>query len=390
MARTAMKPTTKTATKRRKKITGDESQNKPLPTTIESSDKSRSPHKSPRALTLVTGGTGFLGSHLIHQLINSGERNIRVLTTSIATSRPQWLTDSGIEVIEGSITSPEVASRAVAGVTNIYHLAGRVSRLKDDAHELYDLHIKGTRILLEAALAAGTRTVVMASTSGTIAVTETGDAIPDELWSTPIDLIARWPYYSSKLYQERTALEIFREKAPKGARLVIMNPSLLLGPRDDRLSSTRVVLDFLGHRIFSVPSGGLSFLDVRDAASAFQAAMEQGGHGERYLLGAANWTFKEFFNRLARLSKVAAPQIYLPRKFAIAGAGLIDSLFKQWEKRPPLKAEEIEMAEHFWYLNSSKAVAELGFSPRDPHETLHQTVQYVRENFTNHPAFARS
>ncbi|MGH9915284.1 MAG: NAD-dependent epimerase/dehydratase family protein, partial [Pyrinomonadaceae bacterium] len=249
-----------------------------------------------RALTLITGGTGFLGLHLVHQLINSGQRNIRVL----ATSTPSWLSDllsdrRGVEVVEGSIISPEVVARAVAGVTNIYHLAGRVSHAKNDAHALYDLHVKGTRILLEAALAAGTRSIVVASTSGTMAVTETGDVVPDESWPTPIDIIARWPYYSSKLYQETAAIEIFREKAAKGTRLIIMNPSLLLGPGDDRLSSTRVVLDFLGRKIFSVPSGGLSFVDVRDVAIAFQAAMEQGSHGERYLLGAANWTFSEFF-----------------------------------------------------------------------------------------------
>ena len=71
----------------------------------------------------------------------------------------------------------------------------------------------------------------------------------------------------------------------KGLRLVIMNPSLLLGPGDERLSSTKVVLDFLARKIGAVPTGGLSFVDARDAATAFQVAMKKGRHGERYLTG---------------------------------------------------------------------------------------------------------
>ena len=86
------------------------------------------------------------------------------------------------------------------------------------------------------------------------------------------------------------ALERF---SGKGLRLVIMNPSLLLGPGDDRLSSTKVVLDFMARKIGAVPNGGLNFVDVRDTAQAFRVAMEKGRHGERYLLGAVNWTLRK-------------------------------------------------------------------------------------------------
>src|ERR671932_412530 len=116
----------------------------------------------------------------------------------------------------------------------------------------------------------------MASTSGTVAVTDTGDVVPDEEWPTPLEIVSRWPYYASKVYQERVALESF---TGKGRRLVIMNPSLLLGPGDERLSSTKVVLDFLARKIPTVPKGGLSFVDARDAARAFYGAMQAGAPG---------------------------------------------------------------------------------------------------------------
>ena len=338
--------------------------------------------KRPRATTLITGGTGFLGSHLVRQLVEDGTKDIRVMATSI----PDWLVDLGVETIEGSITKSDDVARAVSGITNIYHLAGKVSRERGDAREMYAVHVEGTRLLCDAARAAGAKTIVLASTSGTIAVTEDGEVIPDEAYTPPLDIISRWPYYASKSYQEMAALERFNGK---GLRLVIMNPSLLLGPGDERLSSTKVVLDFMGRKINALPTGGVSFVDVRDTAKAFRAAMRKGRHGERYLLGAVNWTFDKFFGRLERLTKVSAPKLALPSRFAVAGAQLVDSFFKQWNLASPVEPGAIEMAQYFWYLNCGKAARELGFKPRDPGETLHDTVAYLRENFLGGDAFQK-
>lgn len=338
--------------------------------------------KRPRATTLITGGTGFLGSHLVRQLVEDGTKDIRVMATSI----PDWLVDLGVETLAGSITKEDDGKRAVEGIREVYHLAGKVSRERQDAREMYKVHVEGTRLLCDAAKSAGVKTVVLASTSGTIAVTREGDVIPDETSSPPFEIISRWPYYASKAYQEMAALERFNGK---GLRLVIMNPSLLLGPGDERLSSTKVVLDFMARKIGAVPAGGVSFVDVRDAATAFRVAMKKGRHGERYLLGAANWTFSKFFGRLERLTKISAPKLALPSRFAIAGAQLVDSFFKQWDMTSPVEPGAIEMAQYFWYLSCTKAARELGFRPRDPGETLHDTVVYLRENFLGGNAFRK-
>jgi dihydroflavonol-4-reductase len=331
-------------------------------------------------VTLVTGGTGFLGAHLVRQLVADGVKPLRVLSTSA----PAWLSELGVEAVEGSITDAEAVSRAVEGVAEVYHLAGRVSREAEDAHQMYRLHVEGTRLLCQAARERGATSIVMASTSGTIAVTPDGEGLPNEEWPTPLDIVSRWPYYASKVYQERAALEHFQGR---GLRLVILNPSLLLGPGDDRLSSTKVVLDFLARKISAVPKGGLSFVDARDVASALRAAMSDGKNGERYLLGAANWTFEKFFSRLERLTKTPAPRLSLPSKLAVTGSQAISALYRHWKLSPPVEAPSVEMAEYFWYLDATKATDELGFNPRDPQETLLDTVTYVRENFLGSDAF---
>jgi dihydroflavonol-4-reductase len=327
-----------------------------------------------RPVTLVTGGTGFLGSHLVRQLVADGVKPLRVM----ATTTPGWLTELGVETIAGSITNAEDVARAVEGVAEIYHLAGRVSRDDADARQMYSLHVDGTRLLCDAARREGVRSIVMSSTSGTIAVTSDGEGLPNEEWPTPLDIVSRWPYYASKVYQERVALEHFQGR---GLRLVILNPSLLLGPGDERLSSTKVVLDFLARKITATPKGGLSFVDARDVATVLRRAMVDGRNGERYLLGAANWSFEKFFARMERLTKTPAPKLSLPTRLAVTGSQAISALYRHWKLAPPVEAESVEMAEYFWYLDSAKATEELGFNPRDPQETLLDTVTYVRENF---------
>jgi dihydroflavonol-4-reductase len=114
--------------------------------------------KSNASKVLVTGGTGFLGRALMDHLQEKGEKHVRVLTTA-----PQeWLQESGVEVIEGSITSPEMVAVALEGVKHVYHLAGRVSRNEDEQRPMYSVHVDGTRILCEAARKAGVKRIVMA------------------------------------------------------------------------------------------------------------------------------------------------------------------------------------------------------------------------------------
>src|SRR5262249_43835745 len=149
------------------------------------------------------------------------------------------------------------------------------------------------------------------------------EPILDESAPYPVDLCGRWPYYLSKIYQEKLALDL----APKlGLELVVINPSLLLGPGDRRGSSTGDVRKFLCRELPAVPAGGLSLVDVRDAAAAAVAAMAKGRPGARYLLGGPNWTFREFLGRLSRLSRVEGPLLRLPSRWGGALRRVVGAL----------------------------------------------------------------
>lgn len=330
---------------------------------------------------LITGGTGFLGAHIVRQFLDAGEKHLRVMASSV----PEWMKDAGVKAVEGSVTNRDDVAKACKNVSSIFHLAGKVSRDNNDAAAMNKVHVEGTRMLCEAAKEAGVQTMVLASSSGTIAVSE-DEQVFDETFPQPVDVISRWAYYASKYYQERTALAEFDGD---GRRLVILNPSLLLGPDDERLSSTKVVLDFLAKKIPYSPSGGLNFVDARDTAAAFITALEKGVHQEKYLLGAENLSFPEFFGRLERLSGVAAPVLRVPKKLAMEGSSFIESVFSNWGKTSPVASKEVEQAEFYWYFDSTKAEETLGFSPRDPQETLNDTIKYLRENFLGESAFGK-
>ncbi|MBX5484609.1 MAG: NAD-dependent epimerase/dehydratase family protein [Myxococcaceae bacterium] len=315
---------------------------------------------------LVTGATGFLGSHLVPRLIARGH-HVRTL----ARSQPGPAL-SGAEHIQGSLDDRDAVRRALEGVDAVYHLAGLVSFRPKDSRRMYQLHVDCTRALLSDVRAAGVGRFILASTSGAIAVSKE-PRIATEEDDHPIAVVGRWPYYASKIFEEQLTTEFCRRN---NLPLVILNPSLLLGPGDDRLSSTWTISKFLNRDIPAMPNGGLSFVDVRDTADAFVAALEHGELFGRHLMG-VNMSLKEFYERLSRMTGVPPPPLRLPKALNILGGKLLEKWADARGEKPALDAQEIEIGEHFFYFDSAKAERELGFRARDPQETLYDTVQYI-------------
>jgi dihydroflavonol-4-reductase len=341
--------------------------------------------KETRPVILVTGGTGFLGAHLVRMLASQNKARLRVLVHS---APPAWLKDRAneVEIVSGSVTSPDDVARIVAGVDQIYHLAGMVSHKASEAHRMYAVHVDGTRLVCEAAVRAGVSRIVNVSTSGTVAVSRRADDVADEETPAPVEIISRWAYYASKLYQEETARRACGDKV----ELVTVNPSLLLGPGDDRLSSTRPIVQFLAKEILLMPAGGLNVVDARDVAAMLPVVMARGTAGSRYLLGAVNWTFAEFFGRLERLTKISGPKVKINGAFPHLAARAQAAVFEKMGRRVPVDPESVEMAQYFWYLDAGKAARDLGWVPRDPADTLRDTVDYIRERVLGSGAFKKS
>ncbi len=320
---------------------------------------------------LVTGATGFLGKHLVAQLRPAEpDARVRILCRSAAP----WEAEAGLEIFCGDVVRRDHVRRAAEGVQEIYHLAGIVSRDPRDAELLFRTHVEGTRNVLEAALEQGAEKVLVVSSSGTIAVSREPVA-HDETAGYKHEIVGAWPYYLSKIFEEKLALDYFaRRKLP----VIILNPSLLLGPGDARHSSTRDVALFLEGQIRAIPRGGLNFVDVRDAAAGAIAAVQLGRPGERYLLGGVNWSFRELIENVARISGRRAPRLHPSLEFSLRSARWLRRIYRLAGKSFKLDDASIRMSACFWYCDSGKARAELGFKTRDPLETLEDTVADLR------------
>lgn len=321
----------------------------------------------------VAGATGFLGSHLVQVLVDQGHE-------VVAVSRGGGtVLDTAVQRVD--VTDRRQVEESARGCDGAFFAAGQVSRNPDDARALHRFHVDGTKAALSGLRDAGVKRVVYASTSGTIAVGKSGEP-RNEGAPAPMESISRWPYYRCKLFGEREALAM---NEPGGFEVVVVNPSLLLGPGDTRGSSTEDVRHFLAGDVFAVPNGGLSFVDVRDAARAMVSAYEMGEPGQRYLLSAANMTVEAFLGRLSRISGVAMPKLRMPKsaELAVIGNQALSWAIRKLGGKPPIDDASVDMAQHFWYCDASLAKRVLGFSPRDPGITLRDTVMDLRGEYVD-------
>jgi dihydroflavonol-4-reductase len=313
----------------------------------------------------VGGASGFLGSHVVSALRGRGDQVVAISRSGGSVA--------GVSIAALDVLDEAAVAESARGCEGAFLCTGKVTRDRDAAEELHQLHVLGTRSALRGLRAAGVRRVIVASTSGTLAVSKDPDRIADEGCRAPLEVIAGWPYYRSKVYGEREALEHNR---PPDFEVVIANPSLLLGPGDLRESSTKDVRKFLEGSVPATPAGGIAYVDVRDAAEGMLLAFDRGRPGERYIFNAHNVTLAGFFQRLERISGVRAPRLKLPssRPVAIGLGKLFSKAVEAIGGEPPVDAVSLEMSQYYWYCDAAKAERELGFRPRDPAQTLLDTV----------------
>jgi dihydroflavonol-4-reductase len=303
--------------------------------------------------TLVTGASGFLGSHVARLLAERGE-HVRVLLR--ATSQTRLLEGLAVERASGDLRDETSLAKALAGVRIVYHVAADYRLWARDPREIYESNVQGTRNLLEAAKRANVEKFVYTSTVGTIAVPRHG-ALPDENTITFIqEMIGA--YKRSKWLAEQEA----RQAAAAGLPVVIVNPTTPVGPGDAKPTPTgRIIVDFLNGRMPAYVDTGLNFVPVEDAAAGHLLAAERGRIGERYILGGENLTLKQALEILSRVSGRRAPRVRVPHVLALAAGYADAALSRLVGREPQIPLDGVRMARHNMFVSTEKARAELGF-----------------------------
>ena len=322
--------------------------------------------------SLVTGASGFIGSHVARLLAARGER-VRLLTRR--TSDLRALQDIPAERIEGDLLDSSSLRAALQGVRWVFHVAADYRLWARNPDELYRNNVEGTSNLLKAAREAGVERFVYTSTVGTIAVPRP-NTLPNEQTEARLDEMIGH-YKRSKFLAEQEA----RRAAREGLPVVIVNPTTPAGPGDWKPTPTgRVIVDFLKGRTPAYVDTGLNIIDVEDVAQGHVLAAERGQVGERYLLGGKNMTLKEILEVLARFSGQPAPRWRIPHAVALA-AGYVDTgISSLFGREPHIPLEGVRMAKHKMFADCSKAVRELGLRPRPAEDALRRAAQWYLEH----------
>lgn len=321
---------------------------------------------------LVTGATGFIGSHITRLLVEQGER-VRVLIRH--TSPIDHLKSLKCEPVYGDLTTPESLQAAVRGCEALFHVAADYRLWARNPQELYRTNVEGTRNLLCAAQEEGIRKIVYTSSVGVLGIPPDGSSGNEE---TPVSLDDMVGHYKrSKFLAEEEVRRFVREE---GLPVVIVNPSTPVGEGDIKPTPTgKMIVDFLNRRMPAYVHTGLNLIDVRDVAQGHLLALERGKPGERYILGNANLTLRDILALLGEITGLKPPQLRLPYSLAYA-AGWVDTWFfgHLLGREPHIPLEGVRMAAKYMYFDSSKAVRELGLPQSPVREALVRAVEWFR------------
>jgi dihydroflavonol-4-reductase len=319
---------------------------------------------------LVTGATGFVGGAVARALVRAGVE-VRVLARP--DSDPRNLESLPVERVAGDLRDPASLRTALSGCRHLYHVAAHYALWAKDPSIFYDINVRGTRNLLEAAGAVGIERTVYCSTIGAIGLPPNGGLGTEE---TPVLLDQMAGHYKrSKYLAEQEVLKLAR----KGLPVVIVNPSAPVGEADVRPTPTgQVIVDFMKGRMPAYIETGMNIVDVDDVAAGHLLAMQKGRQGERYILGCKNLMLRDVFEILSKLTGVKAPSIKLPR-LAVLPLAYCNQWIANITGIPPrIPLEGVKMAKYKMHYDCSKAIRELGIPQTPPEVALEKAVRWFR------------
>jgi nucleoside-diphosphate-sugar epimerase len=321
---------------------------------------------------LITGAAGFTGLSLALTLGAAGHRRIRGLVRR--RDGAEVLERAGVATIAGDIRDPEVLRQATEGIDTVYHLAAVFRRAGVPDSEYREVHVDGTRQLIEASAAAGVRRIVHCSTVGVHgSVSEEAPATEDAPFH-PGDI-----YQETKLEGEQTAIETADRT---GVPLTVVRPGPIYGPGDKRLFKLIGGVARKRFRLLGDGSARFQMVYIDDLTEGLrQAAESPNAAGRTYILaGHEAPTLNELVNEIAGVAQVRSPRVRLPVwPFWLAGA-LCEAVCVPFRIEPPIFRRRVKFFTSNRWFDISRAQNELGFAPKvSLREGLRRTIESYRQ-----------
>jgi nucleoside-diphosphate-sugar epimerase len=324
-------------------------------------------------LVLVTGGTGYVGSHAVAALEGAGHR-IRVLARS-AEKVPAALGPLGVHGVEtaiGDVTEPAAVERALTGCDAVLHAASVFSLDARKAEEMNAVNVRGTEVVLGTAHRLGLDPIVHVSSELALLPPAAGEVLsPDSPVKQPA-----WPYCRSKADSELVA----RKFQALGAPVVSVLPAGLWGPHDPHVGEgVTLAANVLRKRYPIVMAGGMHIADVRDVAAVVAAVMRPGRGPRSYMVTGHYVTMPDILGKLSDLSGRRIRFVTLPAGFLAVFGRTADLVQRRVRTRLPWSAESIWIINCDARCDDSKTRDELQLDPRPLQKTFVDTVHWLVE-----------
>ena len=328
-------------------------------------------------LALVTGSTGFIGSHLCRALL---EKGWSVRAFHRPSSPFNLIEGLDVERLEGDLTRPESLLPAVQGVEAVFHCAAAMSSRKRQRSQLYTATVEGTRYVLQAARMSGVPRVIYTSAAAALGIPEPSPGCApgaglllneNHTWNGAPNI---WPFGYSKYQAE---LEVQRAVA-KGLDVVIVNPTQVIGPGDLHRQTRSLVVQVAARKLPFLIHMGLNIVPVADVVAGHLAALEYGQRGARYILGGHNLPMADFAVRIAAAAGVEPPAITLSNGLAQRLPALL-RLVNRFV-RSPFDPSLLRLSGRCLYFSTQRAQSELYMGDPLPLETaINESLDWFRQ-----------
>jgi len=315
--------------------------------------------------------SGFVGSAVARAL---AARGARVRGLARASSPRANLADFPGELVEGDLRDADAVARAMAGARHLFHVAADYRLWALDPEEIVRNNEATTRIVMQAALAAGVERIVYTSSVATLKPREDGPA-DETRGASPEQAIGA--YKRSKVVAERLVEAMVRDR---GLPAVIVQPSTPIGPRDVRPTPTgRIIVEAANGGMPAFVDSGLNLVHVDDVAAGHLLAFAKGRIGERYILGGQDVMLGDMLAEIARIVGRKPPTVRIPRAPLFPLAWINERIATMTGGDPFLTVDSLRMARHRMFFSSARAEAELGYSARPYREALADAIGWFRD-----------
>lgn len=318
----------------------------------------------------VTGGTGFIGKHVVRKLLGRGYR-VDVLARSAASA--EEVRHLGANPVRGELNTPDTYRQAMQSSNVVFHIAGWYELGSTDQETAHKINVEGTRSVLQTAVEVKVPRIVYVSTIFVLG--DTHGVLADETYVRPPDQ----PFLS--LY-ERTKWEAHTRVAEpliaKGAPIIIVMPGGVYGPGDHSLIGDFMTRYYRGQfPVFPAPDLAVTYAHVEDIAEGIILASEKGRLGESYLLVGPAKTMHTMVRLWSRLAGVPEPLIEFQGSFLKPLAPLMDALAEKVPLPRVLTGDVVRLTDATYIARSDKARRELGWTQRPLEEGMLQTLSWV-------------